>query len=168
MPKNFAVALEGAQEVPPNASAASGTGIVVWDTTTDSAAYAFWFAGLDLGPAVGLPPQTPETTADDVTAMHFHSGARGEVGPVVFGQIGPAQDTDDLGVVLHADGSWTIHGVWETTDPASVPIADLAAVLDSIPVGSDAPLYWNVHTTAFPEGELRGQLFAAPDPIIIG
>jgi serralysin len=123
-------------------------------------AYAFTFRGLDLGPARGLPPQTA-TTADDVTAMHFHNGARGVNAPVVFGQIGPAQDADDLGVVRNADGSWTVRGAWETTDPANASIAAFAAALDSTPVGSDAPLYWNVHTTTFPAGEIRGQLVGA-------
>ena len=74
MAQIFTVALTGRQEVPPNASTASGTGTVFWDTATDTLAYAFTFRGLDLGPARGLPPQTA-TTADDVTAMHFHNGA---------------------------------------------------------------------------------------------
>jgi serralysin len=167
MPMNFSVTLTGPQEVPPNASAASGVGIVVWDAATETAAYAFTVRGLDLGPLLGQPPQTA-TTADDVTAMHFHNGARGEAGPVVFGQIGPAQDTDDLGVVLNADGSWTILGAWETTDPATASIADFAAALDATPLGSDAPLYWNIHTTMFPMGEIRGQLVAASDLTVVG
>ena len=166
-PKSFSVTLTGSQEVPPNASAASGTGIVVWDTATDTATYAFTVKGLDFGPRFGLPPQTA-TTVDDVTAMHFHFGGRGMAGPVVFGQLGPAQDTDDLGVVLNADGSWTILGAWETTDRANAPISDFAALLDSTPVGSDAPLYWNVHTAVFPQGEIRGQLVAASDLNIMG
>lgn len=162
MPKNFTVNLTGAQETPPTTSAASGSGIVVWDTTTDTATFAFTVKGLDFGPALGLPPQTA-STADDVTSMHFHNAAPGAAGPVVFGQIGPAQDNDDLGVVLNADGSWTILGAWETTDPATTSIATFASILDSTPVGSAAPLYWNVHTTAFPSGEIRGQLVAASD-----
>ena len=161
MAQTFTVDLTGTQETPPNASAASGAGTVVWDADTTTATYEFVVNGLDFGPAFGLAPQT-ETTADDVTAMHFHNAARGEAGPVVFGQLGPAQDAD-LQVVPNDDGSWTISGVWDTTDPASVPITNFATVLDSTPVGSDAPLYWNVHTTAFPEGEIRGQLVATED-----
>src|SRR3954452_10278808 len=162
MAQLFTVDLTGTQEVPPNASAASGTGTVVWDPATTTATYEFVVNGLDFGPALGLVPQT-ETTADDVTAMHFHNAVPGVAGPVVFGQLGPAQDADALQVSPNDDGSWTISGVWETTDPASVPITNYATVLDSTPVGSDTPLYWNVHTTAFPEGEIRGQLVAAED-----
>ena len=162
MAQTFTVDLTGTQETPPNASAASGAGTVVWDADTTTATYEFVVNGLDFGPALGLAPQT-ETTADDVTAMHFHSGDRDMAGPIVFGQLNPAQDTNDLQVLLNDDGSWTISGVWDTTDPASIPITNFATVLDSTPVGSDAPLYWNVHTTAFQEGEIRGQLVAAED-----
>src|SRR5918998_1426441 len=78
------------------------------------------------GPAfLGMAPQTA-TTADDVTIMHVHNAGRGTNGPVVFGQIGPAQDGDDLRIVLNADGPWTVSGVWEATDPANRPIADFA------------------------------------------
>ena len=130
MATNFTVDLTGMQEVPPNASTASGAGTVVWDPATTTATYEFVVNGLDFGPALGLAPQT-ETTADDVTAMHFHNAAPGVAGPVVFGQLGPAQDADDLQVVPNDDGSWTISGVWETTDPASVPITNFATVLGS-------------------------------------
>jgi hypothetical protein len=44
----FTVTLTGSQEVPPNASTASGIGTVVWNTDTDTATYGFRFRGLDL------------------------------------------------------------------------------------------------------------------------
>src|SRR4029077_17538495 len=59
------------------------------------------------GPATGRPAQTP-TTLDDATSTHFHNQARGVNGPVVFGQINPAQDNDDLAIVLNPNGSWTV------------------------------------------------------------
>jgi serralysin len=155
---DFTVDLTGTQETPPNASTASGTGTVVWDPDTVTATYEFVVRGLDFGPALGLAPMTA-ITDDDVTAMHFHNGDRGMAGPVVFGQFNPAQDPE-LQVLLNDDGSWTISGVWDMTDPANVPIADFASMLESTPAGSDAPLYWNVHTGPFPAGEIRGQLVA--------
>ena len=58
--------------------------------------------------------------------MHFHSQFRGANGSVVFGQINPAQDADDLRVTHNADGSWTVTGAWERTDPATIPVTDFA------------------------------------------
>jgi serralysin len=156
---DFTVDLTGTQETPPNASTASGTGTVVWDPDAVTATYEFVVSGLDFGPALGLAPMTA-ITDDDVTAMHFHNGERGVAAPVVFGQLNPAQDANDLQVLMNDDGSWTISGVWDMTDPANVPIADFATVLEQTPAGSDAPLYWNVHTGPFPAGEIRGQLVA--------
>jgi CHRD domain len=155
----FRVILEGTQEVPPNGSAASGTGTVIFDSTEIAASYSFRIVGVDYGPAAGLPPQTPATD-DDVTNTHFHNQVRGANGAVVFGQIGPAQDPDDFTIVANADGSWTLSGRWETTDPANVSIANFSTVLGSAAVGSEVPLYFNVHTTEFPGGEIRGQLVA--------
>jgi CHRD domain len=155
----FRVVLEGDQEVPPTGSMASGFGTVIFDSTEIAASYSFRIEGVDYGPVTGLPPQTP-TTLDDVTATHFHNEVRGVNGAVVFGQIGPAQDPDDFAIVANADGSWTLSGRWETTDPANVSIANFATVLGSAPVGSEVPLYFNVHTTQFPGGEIRGQLVA--------
>jgi serralysin len=158
----FRAILEGSQEVPPNQSTASGLGTFTFDSAAEAADYSFRIEGVDYGPATGEPPQTPETL-DDVVSTHFHNEARGANGPVVFGQINPAQDDDDLAIVQNEDGSWTVSGRWETTDPANVSIADFATALDSAAVGSEVPLYFNIHTTQFPMGEIRGQLVAIAD-----
>ena len=155
----FTVTLTGEQENPPVGSAASGSGTVAWDEAALSATYEITVRGLDFGPALGMEPQTADT-ADDVTMMHVHNAPRGVAGPVVFGQIGPAQDPDDLGIVPNDDGSWTISGVWDTEDPANVPVESFAGALTSAEAGSDVPLYFNVHTPPFPAGEIRGQWVA--------
>jgi CHRD domain len=160
MTRIFTVSLTGRQEVPPNNSPAGGGGTVIWDEAASKAAYQFTVRDLDFGPATGTGAQTP-STSDDVTSMHFHSQFRGATGGVVFGQINPAQDADDLRITPNADGSWTVTGAWERTDPATVPITDFAAVLNLTPAGLDIPLYFNVHSTAFPAGEIRGQLVSA-------
>ena len=148
----FRVILEGTQEVPPNDSTASGLGTVIFDSAAVAASYSFDIQGLDFGPITsGGTPTDP----NDVNNTHFHNQVRGINGPVVFGQITPAHDNDDLAIVLNADGTWTVSGIWETTDP--VPItsistpysrwgATFATVLGSATVGSEVPLYFNVHT----------------------
>ena len=159
MAESFEVTLSGDQEVPPTGSAATGSGPVTWDGTAQTAAYAITVTGLDFGTLLGLGPLT-EDTSDDVVNMHVHNAARGISGAVVFGQITPAQDADDLSIVMNSDGSVTVSGIWETTDPANVSIANFAAALDAATAGSDVPLYFNVHTPAFPVGEIRGQWVA--------
>jgi Ca2+-binding RTX toxin-like protein len=165
----FRVVLDGSQETPPNDSTATGLGTVTFDSDAVTATYSIRIEGLDFGPATGAPPQTPETD-DDVTNAHFHNEVRGVAGPVVFGQIAPAQDNDDLTIVQNADavaqnadGSWTVSGRWDMTDPANVSIANFADDLGSAAVGSEVPLYYNVHTSLFPAGEIRGQLVAIAD-----
>jgi serralysin len=167
----FRVILEGTQEVPPNNSTASGVGTVIFDSAEVAASYSFDIQGLDFGPITsGQAPTDP----NDVNNTHFHSQVRGVAGPVVFGQITPAHDNDDLAIELNADGSWSESGRWETTDP--VPITNplpavvgvpgtFSSVLDSAAVGSDVPIYFNVHTVLFPAGEIRGQLVAIADDI---
>ena len=158
----FRVVLEGTQEVPPVNSTASGLGTVIFDSTEIAASYTFRIEGVDYGPITGGSAQTPSID-DDVTSTHFHNQVRGANGPVVFGQINPAQDADDLNIALNADGSWTVSGRWETTDPANVSITNFANELGSAPVGSEVPIYFNVHTNENMGGEIRGQLIAIAD-----
>jgi serralysin len=168
----FRVILEGTQEVPPNGSKASGLGTIIFDSDAVTASYSIRIEGVDYGVTAlgGGEPQTPQTD-DDVVSTHFHNQVRGANGPVVFGQINPFNDSDDLRIELNADRSWTVSGLWETTDtpaitnPAPIPGggATFATVLGSAAVGTDVPLYFNVHTTEFPTGEIRGQLVAIAD-----
>jgi serralysin len=172
----FRVILEGTQEVPANNSTASGVGTVIFDSAEVAASYSFDIQGLDFGPITS--GQRP-TDLNDVNNTHFHAQVRGVNGPVVFGQITPNHEDGDLAFVLNADGSWSESGRWETTDlvpitnsfPDAAPgLPDLpddtfANVLGSATVGSDVPLYFNVHTVRFPGGEIRGQLVAIADDI---
>ena len=64
---------------------------------------------------------------------HFHAGPVGVNGPIVAG-LGPV-------------------GPWLGTTPALTP-AQLSMV-------QDGDIYWNVHTGAFPGGEIRGQVVAS-------
>jgi serralysin len=156
----FTLTFEGSQEVPPRASSATGTGLVIFDTTTNTATYTWKISGLDFGPISGKPSATP-TLADDVTGFHFHNKVRGQNGPIVFDI--PSQDVDDLAIVKTGSNTWTISGAWETTDAASTSINTFAAALAGATVGSEVALYGNIHTTTFSGGEIRGQWVATAD-----
>ncbi|KLK89920.1 hypothetical protein AA309_28545, partial [Microvirga vignae] len=161
----FRVILTGNQEAPPNgpvSSPAIGLGTVVFDPTTQTASYSIRYTGIDFGSAAGLPAQTPDP-GDDVISHHVHNAPRGQNGSIVFGQVNPAQDNDDLSINLNPDGSWTVSGHWESTDPATTPISAFASQLASAQVGSDVSLYFNAHTNEFPNGEIRGQWVTLAD-----
>src|SRR5215217_44534 len=117
----FTIDLHGGQETPPTGSAAGGFGTVFWNAANLTATYSITVRDVDFGPWLpGVGAQTA-TTRDDVTQMHVHSAPPNVAGPIVFGQIGPAQDAD-LGIALNGDGSWTISGIWDASDPANAPI----------------------------------------------
>ena len=57
------------------------------------------------------------------------------------------------------DSEWPLGN----NDPANVSIANFAAILGSAAVGTEVPLYFNIHTNQFLGGEIRGQLVAIAD-----
>ncbi|MEZ5964572.1 MAG: CHRD domain-containing protein [Planctomycetota bacterium] len=106
--------LDGAQEVPPNGSTATGVGIAFLHEPDDRIVYTVRTQGLV-----------------NVTAAHFHVGAAGVAGPVLEALNGGP--TDYCGVTRRLTASEVA-----------------AAKADG--------LYFNVHTTTFPGGEIRGQI----------
>jgi hypothetical protein len=75
---------------------------------------------------------------------HIHNAPAGSNGPIVFGFSNP-------------DGSWALDGaaVWSGLSQANID-----ALFAS-------ELYINFHTTAFPGGEVRGQIVPAPGAIAL-
>ncbi|HEX8233958.1 MAG TPA: CHRD domain-containing protein [Caulobacteraceae bacterium] len=160
MSKAFRVLLDGAQAG--SGSSASGLGTVLFNSAKVTATYKITVSGLDFGPVLGLPSQTA-STADDVHGVHVHSGPSTGSGGVVFGQREPESDNDDFFADIRANGSTTFGGVWETTDPAPVSLSSFAPELNSAAIGAEVGLYWNIHTTAFGGGEIRGQWVCIAD-----
>lgn len=79
----------------------------------------------------------------DITGAHLHMAPRGLNGPVIINLLASSMFVDDV------DGLIRLF-------VANVPIGDAQPALRS------AQLYLNVHTTAFPNGQLRGQVVPAP------
>lgn len=111
----FSVSLDGAQQVPVNATTGGGYGIVRLDQSTNVVRiFANYFG------TTGVP-----------TAAHMHQGAVGVNGGVI--------------VPLAATGPGVFAGTGTLTAPQVVAL-----------LGSG--MYLNVHTAAFPGGEIRGQV----------
>lgn len=162
----FKVSLTGDQEPTPTGSKAIGFAGVELNDAGNALTYTLNIRGLDFGPLLGLAPQTPNT-ADDVTMAHFHTAPRGVNGPVVF-NIFPVDDKDDQIAAINPDGTTTITGIWEQTDTAKQPLSTFANQLKSAGPGADTTLYFNVHSNAFPGGEIRGQIAATTGIVIQG
>ena len=118
--------LNGAQEVPPTATTATGTGNL---TLTGSAiTSSISISGLTSTPI----------------AAHIHQGAPGVNGPIIL-TLAP-------GPSLPMPGSPANYNCPVGSTLTAAQIADLDA----------GNLYFNVHTAAFPGGEVRGQILHAP------
>jgi hypothetical protein len=125
---NFAAPVSGDEEVPPVATQATGV------------------ATFKLGEE-GLAFKVNVANIDNVIAAHIHCGAVGVNGPV--------------GVTLFRGGPATVNGTLAggvITAPDlgnACGWTDLAAVVAALEGGDT---YVNVHTSAHPGGEIRGQI----------
>ena len=171
--------LDGSQEVDPGDPTARGTSVLTLNETDDGLIYSLTVTGLDFG-ANGLIAGGAQTqdTSDDVTRLHIHNAARGVNGDVVFSlfdTVAPelgnelniqGNQDDDLVITLNNNGSVTLTGVWDETDPANTALSEFVTDIRNTDVGADLDLYWNVHTEEYPSGAIRGQLVIAEDDIL--
>ncbi len=140
------------QENPPTSSTKSGSALLQLNVTEDALSYNMLFTGFDFD---GL--QTP-SPLDDVVGLHFHNAPVGINGPIIFGIIGGGNnDLDDLVINPVTE---TVTGVWD--NPPDGPV--LATFLDELRAGN---LYLNIHTVAFPGGEIRGQIVPEPSTLLL-
>lgn len=120
--------LNGAQEVPPTATTATGTGNL---TLTGSA--------ITCGISVSGINNTFSTA-------HIHQGAPGVNGPIIL-TLNPL-----IPIPTIPGNPSTLFACASTATLTAAQIADLDA----------GNLYFNVHSAAFPGGEVRGQILHAP------
>lgn len=127
--------LSGANEVPPNTSPATGSATMTIDVSTRNYSLAINFTGLTAG----------------MTIAHIHRGAVGVNGPILVWLDG-MQPAGSPGVTPFIPaGSTSFSGTLNGTFPA--------ADLNNLLAGST---YINIHTSAFPGGEIRGNLIPTP------
>lgn len=137
-------------------SSATGTGYGIFDPTSGNLTYSLTVSGLDFGSRLpGFNNRETTDTADDATAAHIHTGARGANGGVAFNFL----NDNDLTATLNPDGSWKMSGIWDSSEG----IDAFATALGSTMPGTDMPLYFNIHTTTNAGGEIRGQFVSSAD-----
>jgi hypothetical protein len=130
--------LTGAQETPPNASPATGSALVTFDTTNNTVSYNVAFANLT----------TP------INDAHIHWGPPGVAGPVLL----------PLALPPSPSNSGTLSGSLISSDLHPDPVHGIASLQDVVNAGLGGNLYVNVHSIGLPSGEIRGQLAAVPEP----
>ncbi|MGJ8652501.1 MAG: CHRD domain-containing protein [Opitutaceae bacterium] len=158
--------------VPANASddpsASTASGRAFFELNTDGVngpelSYTIDLQGLTFD--TELPRATSTGPDTQVRAVHFHFGAVGTNDIHALNVYGvPREDDDELDVLLtNLSGNWDdldqnfgVDGVREAGD--SVALSDALTALQN------EELYIQVHTFAFRQGELRGQIVAVPEP----
>ena len=140
--QDFTADLDGFQQVPTLFSAGSGTFSAALSDDGASLTYTLTYEGL-----VGA------------FAAHIHLGATGTNGGVAVFLCGGG------GKPACPGSSGTVIGTITASDvigPANqgLSVGDFAALLKSVRAGAT---YVNVHTTAYPGGEIRGQITSSED-----
>jgi hypothetical protein len=160
IPITFAASLDGLSESPANASPGTGNATVIIDADAHTLRVLVQFANLLAGN----------------TASHIH----------VINGPGDANTTDTLGPVATTTPTFTgfptgatsgsfdatfntlVNGTYRAgfiTDSGGTAAAAEAALFAGIMSGR---AYLNIHTSAFPGGEIRGFLTQVPEPGTIG
>jgi hypothetical protein len=140
-PRTFMATLTGSQEVPPVNTPATGTGMLVYDATAMTLRVSLSFSGLTAPTGGPNPP------------AHLH---------------GPALPGENAGVIVPfafvplgvTSGSWTDVLI-------NLTMTQVTALNEALTEGPGGVTraYFNVHTTAFPGGEIRGQVVSVvPEP----
>jgi hypothetical protein len=150
IPLTFVGNLTGTNEVPPVASPGTGLATVVLDPTAQTIQINVTFSGL---------------TSND-TAAHIHCCAPLGTNAGVATTV-PAFQGFPLGAT---SGSY-FSAVFDLTQPTIYNPAFVTSQGGLIPAEAaliagvqNGMTYLNIHTMNFPGGEIRGQLFATPEP----
>jgi len=143
----FSAALFGFNEVPPNASPATGHASIRVDTGLDTLDLEVTFAGLMGGPAA---------------AAHIHCCS----GPGVNSSVAvgfPGFPAATSGIYSHTFSlvDPAIYGGTFFSGSGGTAASAEAALITGMSAGLT---YVNIHDAAFPGGEIRGQAAAVPEP----
>lgn len=156
----YTATLNGPNEAPSNTSPGTGSAIVTIDDVLNTMRVQATFSGLTPTTTTGAPSSTTASHIHTPTAVPF-AGTAGvaTTTPSFPGfPLGVTSGTyDNLFDLLTAS---TYNPAFVTANGGTVAGAR-TALLNGIASGQ---AYLNIHTTAFPGGEIRGFLVAVPEP----
>jgi hypothetical protein len=152
----YGAALDGASESPPNASAGTGSTLVDYDDVLHTLRVQASFSGLT-GTTTNAHIHGPTATAGTGTAGVMTTT------PTFAGfPSGVTSGTYDNTLDLTLASSWNAAFVTANGGTAAGAEAAFAAALAA------GTTYLNIHTSAFPGGEIRGFLTPVPEPATLG
>lgn len=122
-------------------STATGTASFFFDASTNELSYSITYAGLSA----------------DLSNIHIHGPASAGVSNMahIFDVFSNEQEVIDSGVNRRSDTVTGVVNLTSHTHGGANPTPTLAEALDALTTGQ---AYVNVHTTAFPMGEIRGNV----------
>jgi hypothetical protein len=133
---NFTAQLSGGNEVPGVSTGSAGTGTVSLNVATGVVTYRIDVYNMPAG----------------TTASHFHVGAPGVTGPVVV----------NFTVSTNISNDYAITGTASATDLTPRAANGINSWDDFVQALLLGNIYMNVHSTANPGGEIRGQVVRVP------
>jgi hypothetical protein len=136
--------LSGANEVPPTMSGSVGTAIVTIDTDTRAWTMDIVFSTLNA----------------PLSVSHLHRAPAGTNGPVIVGLDGIALSGGRPSWALLSPGITSFNSGGALNAPFLFPAAELPNLL----AGN---VYVNIHSQAFPGGEIRGNLIPTPGAVAL-
>jgi len=149
---DYTVTLSGPNESPVNASPGTGSGFVEYNNTQHTLQLQLSFGGLQ----------------GTTTASHIHATTTSPLsGTAGVATTLPTFANFPLGVTAGTYSNTLDLTAPSSYNPAFVTAnggtpASAEAALAAAMAGGEA--YWNVHTTSFPGGEIRGFLVPVPEP----
>jgi hypothetical protein len=149
---NYNVTLDGPSESPVNASPGTGTGTVAFDDALNTLTLSLSFSGL-VGTTTASHIHAATTTAFSGTA-----GVATTTPTFAGFPLGVTSGTYNIILDLTLASSYNPAYVTANGGTTASAEAALAAAMAS------GKAYWNVHSSAFSGGEIRGFLVAVPEP----